>query len=108
MNLHFQISQFGLTNEEINKVISIFAKYPAIEKAVIYGSRAKGNYKQYSDIDIVLIGTNLNLPTQQLIEADLDDLLLPYKFDLSVLDRIKNSDLLNHIARMGKVFYSQN
>ena len=61
MNLYFQISQFGLTNEEINKVVSIFAKYPAIEKAIIYGSRAKGNYKQYSDIDIALIGTNLNL-----------------------------------------------
>jgi predicted nucleotidyltransferase len=97
--------RFGLSEDEINKINSVFIKFPLVEKALVYGSRAKGNYRNYSDIDITLIGSNLNLTLQQTIEVELDDLLLPYKIDLSIAEKIENSDLINHISSIGKELF---
>ncbi len=95
----------GLKDKHIKAVNSVFAKYPQIEKAILYGSRAKGNYRNGSDIDLTLIGDNLDLTMLLRIENELDDLLLPYKIDLSIKHKIENPDLLEHIERVGKVFY---
>ena len=97
---------FGLSNEIINRIHSVFRKYPEIENATLYGSRAKGNYKPYSDIDLTLEGKNLSLNLIHQIAVDLDDLLLPYFFDLSIKEKINNPDLLDHIKRVGMEFYS--
>ena len=96
--------QFGLSNEDIDKIKVVFAKFPEIERVVIYGSRAKGNYKPSSDIDLTLVGEKLTLSLLQSLENDMDDLLLPYKFDISIFNQISNPDLLNHIERVGKEF----
>ncbi len=96
--------QFGLSNEDIDKIKVVFAKFPEIERVVIYGSRAKGNYKPSSDIDLTLVGEKLTLSLLQSLENDMDDLLLPYKFDISIFHQISNPDLLNHIERVGKEF----
>jgi predicted nucleotidyltransferase len=95
----------GLKNTEITLINTVFALHTEIEKAILYGSRAKGNYKPASDIDITLIGEKLTLTIQQKIENELDDLLLPYKFDLSLYHQISNKELTEHIQRAGKVFY---
>ena len=71
----------------------------------MYGSRAKGNYKPGSDIDLTLKGKELNLKLLNKISLELDDLLLPYTFDLSIYHHIKQPDLIDHIVRVGKVFY---
>lgn len=89
----------------ISKINEVFSLYPEIQEAIIYGSRAKGNFKPFSDIDLTLVGPDLNLSLQQKIENQLDDLLLPYKIDLSIYHQIQNKDLLDHIARVGKKFY---
>jgi predicted nucleotidyltransferase len=78
-----------------------------IEGAVLYGSRAKGNFKPGSDIDMVLKGLELNLKLLNKISIDLDDLLLPYTFDLSLYHQINNPDLIDHIKRVKKVFYKK-
>lgn len=96
--------QFGLSNEDIDKIKVVFAKFPEIERVVIYGSRAKGNYKASSDIDLTLVGEKLNLTLLQTLENEIDDLLLPYKFDISIFHQISNPDLINHIERVGKEF----
>ena len=88
---------YGLKKETIEKINQIFARHKAVEKVFLYGSRAKGNYKKGSDIDLTLIGENLNLRLLNKISLDLDDLLLPYKIDLSIYDQITNSDLIDHI-----------
>lgn len=72
---------------------------------IIYGSRAKGNYRKGSDIDLVLKGENLTINDVLKLEDDLDELLLPYLFDISILHHIKNPNLLGHIERVGKIFY---
>ncbi len=97
--------QFGLKKETIEKIIEIFERYDEIEKVILYGSRAKGNFKPGSDIDLTLIGKKLNLTILNKISLELDDLLLPYTFDLSLYNHIKQPDLIDHIQRVGKVFF---
>lgn len=95
----------GLNNSDIEKIQNVFALYSQVEKVILYGSRAKGTYKPASDIDLTLVGTKLNLSVQQKIESELDDLMLPYKFDISIYHQISNKDLIEHIERVGKFFF---
>ena len=99
--------ELGLKAIDIERIQIVFKDYSNIEKVILYGSRAKGNYKTYSDIDITLVGSDIDLTLQQKIENDLDDLLLPYKFDVSVFHKIENQDLIAHINRVGKVIFSK-
>ena len=96
--------QFGLSTEDINKIKEVIVRFPEIERVIIYGSRAKGNYKPSSDIDLTLVGEKLTLTLLQTLENEIDDLLLPYKFDISIFHQISNPDLIAHIDRVGKVF----
>ena len=96
--------EFGLTDSDRQKIDSVLVKYPAVEQAIIYGSRAKGNYRNGSDIDLTLLGEKLDLTTLLIIETELDDLLLPYTIDLSIFHKISNPDLVEHITRVGKLF----
>ncbi len=101
-----KMQMFGLSNEDIERIKEIFTRYEPIEEVLIYGSRAKGNFKPSSDIDLTLLG-NIDLDLQQQIEFDLDDLLLPYKFDISNYSKITNPEFLNHIQRVGKTFFKK-
>ena len=95
---------FGLKESTITKINNIFSLYPSIDKVVLYGSRAKGNYRNGSDIDLTIFGEVTYSQLNQ-IETQLDDLLLPYTIDLSLFNQIDNVDLIDHINRVGKVFY---
>ncbi|HOD53539.1 MAG TPA: nucleotidyltransferase domain-containing protein [Candidatus Cloacimonadota bacterium] len=98
---------YGLDTEVINKINAVFEEIPDIEKVILYGSRAKGNYKIGSDIDLTLQGHQLSLNTIYELMDKLDNLYLPYKFDISVYDEIDNPDLTEHIKRVGIVFYER-
>lgn len=98
---------YGLTENTTQKILAVFNNSPEIEEVIIYGSRAKGNFRAGSDIDLVFKGHNLNSFIIGKIDQELDDLLLPYLFDLSVYDQISNSELLEHINRAGKKFYNK-
>ncbi len=102
------MENLGLTREEIDSINGIFSKYSQIEKVLIYGSRAMGNYKPASDIDFTLIGKNIDLGLQQQIELGLDDLMLPYKMDVSIYDKLSNPEFIDHINQVGKDFYKKN
>jgi predicted nucleotidyltransferase len=99
--------KFGLPSDVIRKIQSIFLKNKHVEKVIIFGSRAMGNYRAGSDIDLTLIGLELTLSEQLNIENELDDLLLPYKIDLSLFQQIENSDLKTHIQKRGLIFYEK-
>lgn len=98
---------YGLKISTIEQMQAVFAKFPQVEKVILYGSRAKGNYRPASDIDMTLVGKELSLSISYRIEDALDDLLLPYKIDISIMQHINNPDLLAHIERVGQVFYSK-
>jgi uncharacterized protein len=101
------MNQFGLSNKIIESILGVLKKYPNIEKCVVYGSRAIGNFRNGSDIDLTLIGENLTLTELLKIENELDDLLLPYKIDLSIFHQINHEGLIKHIKTNGKVFFER-
>jgi predicted nucleotidyltransferase len=99
--------RFGLKENITKSIENILTDFPQVEAVIIYGSRAKGNYRPGSDIDLTFKGDNLNLGILNKISLQIDDLLLPYTFDLSVFNHIDNDDLLDHIEQVGKVFYQR-
>ena len=99
--------KYGLDDFVIEKICSVLAQYPSVHKAVLYGSRAKGNYKTGSDIDLCLVGQDLDQTFLYRIEELLDELLLPYTFDLSIYGNLSNQDLIDHIDRVGVVLYQK-
>ncbi len=100
--------RFGLKECVVERICAVLAKYPQVQKAVLYGSRAKGTFKNGSDIDLTLSGgEDLTLHVLYRIADELDDLLLPYTFDLSVLSHIRDPEVLEHIQRVGVTFYER-
>ena len=97
----------GLSDATVQKIQTVLAGFPQVEKALLYGSRAKGSFKPGSDIDLTLIGPELSFSLLAQIDAALDDLLLPYMVDLSNLASIEPGPLLDHIQRLGGVLYQR-
>lgn len=96
----------GLSVTTVTAICGVFNRFPSVEKALLYGSRAKGNFKPGSDIDLTLLGSRLTFAELGAIAEELDELLLPYQIDLSIFDQIDHKDLREHIQRVGRVFYS--
>ena len=86
----------------------ILASFPEVDEAVIYGSRARGTNRPSSDIDLTLKGEDLTYLQLALIDARMDDLMMPYFLDVSLLKMLKDPDLLDCIQREGKTFYLKN
>jgi len=100
--------RFGLKESTIQKICAVFARYPQVEKVVLYGSRAKENYKNGSDIDLTLCGgTDLTLDVQYKIMEELDALLLPYTIDLSIFLNICDPDVVEHVRHVRVTFYEK-
>ncbi|MGF1533707.1 MAG: nucleotidyltransferase domain-containing protein [Bernardetiaceae bacterium] len=98
---------FGLDPTTVANIRSVFAKYPEIEQVWIYGSRAKGNYRAGSDIDLTLKGDQLTDNIRSKVWLDIDALHTPYLFDISVFKDVNSLSLIEHINRVGKVFYEK-
>lgn len=99
--------EFGLPYSTTHIIRKIFSAVPAVEKAIIYGSRAKGNYRPGSDIDLTLFGQGLDLDMLGKIATDLHESPIPYQVDLSLFEHIDNIALREHIERVGQVFYQR-
>lgn len=99
---------FGLNDITIQKFHSVFKNYPEIMEVLIYGSRAKGNFREGSDIDLTLKGINETDDILSKVWLDIDELNTPYLVDLSVYHTIKSETLLEHINRVGDTFYLSN
>jgi predicted nucleotidyltransferase len=98
---------FGLPDQTLAIIRRILADYPAVEKAILYGSRAKGNYRKGSDIDLTLTGDGLDHRILGEIAGRLEDSPIPYQVDLSIRNYIDSPSLLEHIERVGVVFYQR-
>ena len=91
---------YGISQSVVDKIKTVLFSMQGLEQVILYGSRAKGDYKEGSDIDLTLKG-NLTFEDLVKISAVLDDLNLPWKIDLSLYNQIKNKELLEHIDRVG-------
>jgi len=97
--------EFGLNKDDVVNICKVFENIDELEEAIVFGSRAKGNYKSGSDVDLALKGRDLNLKVLNRISNELDDLYLPYIFDLCNYSLIENPDLKDHIKRIGIPLY---
>ncbi|HEA29048.1 MAG TPA: nucleotidyltransferase domain-containing protein [Leeuwenhoekiella sp.] len=73
---------------------------------MLYGSRAKGNFKNHSDIDLAIMNA-ITFDELLRLETEIDDLLIPQEVDLIRLDSIENDALKDLIGRVGRVFYKR-
>lgn len=96
---------FGLPVATLDKLKSVFARYNAIDAVLIYGSRAKGNYRVGSDIDLTIKGREIPFAEFMQIVDQIDDLMLPYTVDLSQYRQLENAELIAHIDRVGVEIY---
>jgi len=95
-----------LVASELELVLSVLRQHPEIESATLFGSRAKGTHSDRSDVDLALAGS-LGALGAEAIAAELEELPLPYRFDVHALAAITYPPLLQHIERVGKVIYPE-
>jgi predicted nucleotidyltransferase len=101
------VTQYGIPESDLNALLSELKKNTEIDEIILFGSRAKGIFRNGSDIDIALKGRNLKL--NDILEAmsGIDKLLLPYKLDLVIYTRIKEPALIEHINRVGVILFKR-
>ncbi len=98
----------GLSDATVAFIHAVLRRYPQVERAILYGSRAKGTAKPGSDIDLTLIGgDDLTLEVLLRIMREMDESSLPYRFDLSIFRSITDPEVREHIERVGVLFYER-
>ncbi len=100
------MNKFGLPERTVNELLEYFKSKPEIEKVIVYGSRAKGNFKNGSDIDFA-VWTDDKSAYELRIEAELDDLETPYMFDVTDYKNLSHEGMKNNINKDGILFYER-
>ncbi|GAA0463670.1 nucleotidyltransferase domain-containing protein [Alkalibacillus silvisoli] len=95
---------FGLKNEDLNEINNLLSRYPEVEKVIVFGSRAMGNYKKGSDVDLAIMGKEITQETLNQINFWLnEESSMPYFFDVIQYEQISNDSLKQHIDESGFV-----
>ncbi|MBF0155243.1 MAG: nucleotidyltransferase domain-containing protein [Magnetococcales bacterium] len=97
----------GLSEQDLAMMQAVFRQIPAIQTVILFGSRAKGNHRPQSDVDLALVGITDPLQAEEVAET-LDRLPMPYRFDVKAWDAIRHPALMEHIRRVGVVIHGQN
>lgn len=97
--------KFGLSDTVIQELQDVFRRYPNIKKVLIFGSRSKGNFRPGSDIDLAVIGKDIDYRLLLDVQCDIEDLELLYSIDLLDYQKKKGTPIGDHIDRVGQVFY---
>lgn len=101
------VQSFGLPERNVNTLVAILEKYSDVTEVFIFGSRAKGNYKPGSDIDLAIMNTGLHDKTLNQILSDFSESNIPFQLDLVDIHQIKTPELMEHIQRVGLPFYQR-
>jgi predicted nucleotidyltransferase len=100
------MNRFGLSAGERELICGVLRRHPEVSEAKIFGSRAKGSFQPASDIDLALWG-GLSQADLNTIAGELEELPLPYTFDVQAYDAIRHPPLREHVDRVGMNFYSK-
>jgi predicted nucleotidyltransferase len=101
-------NNFGLLKRDLDFIFQAVLKFPEIEKAIIFGSRAMGNYKKGSDIDLAIVGEKITYQIKTRLSSIINqELPIPYFIDVVDYKSITNKDLVKHIDTEGKVIYKR-
>lgn len=100
-------NEYGLIDRDMTTIHHIFKKYPMIRLVHIFGSRAKGNFNVGSDVDLAIMSGMIDILSLSRLKSDFEESSLPYKVDLVYVPTLSHPDLIDHINRVGKLFYKQ-
>jgi len=100
------MSDFGLDERTLSLMQAVFEKHPNIREVRVFGSRAKGNSRRESDVDLAILG-EVDAVFASLLASELDDLPLPYQFDVQAYACIKHAPLREHIDRVGRTLFAR-
>ncbi|MFM7243063.1 MAG: nucleotidyltransferase domain-containing protein [Planctomycetaceae bacterium] len=92
------------SERELAMMRDVFRRHPEIKAGILFGSRAKGTHTDQSDVDLAVMGDVTALEAEA-IAGDLDELPLPYRFDVQAVARITHQPLRDHIDRVGLCIY---
>lgn len=98
---------FGLKDSIIINIKDVLFKYDEIEKAMIFGSRARGNYKKASDIDIAIFSQNITSTRLNLLRNDFDELDIIYTVDIVDFYKVSKEELKNNIINEGIIIFNR-
>jgi len=99
---------YGLKERDFFYILEIMKKYPEVEKVILFGSRAMGNEKQGSDIDLAILGKEVTQNTIKKLNNDFnEEYPFPYFFDVIKFEDISLKELKNHIEEEGKIIYQK-
>jgi predicted nucleotidyltransferase len=98
------MKRFGLTDSEQELIRGVLRRHREVAQARVFGSRAKGTFQPYSDVDLAIWG-DLSFLAVATISGELDELPLPYTFDVQAFEAIRHPPLREHIERVGRHFY---
>lgn len=102
------MNQFGIADKSYHLLLDTFSKYPEVEQVILFGSRAKGNYKKGSDIDLTIRGKKCKLETALNISAIVNEQLpIPYYVDIVDYNTLTHRELKEHIDRVGVLFFEK-
>ena len=102
-------NSFGLLTSDLNFLIQLFQKFPSIQEVHIFGSRAKGNFKNGSDVDLSIKGEQITFEEINQLDNELNEISnLPYRFDIVHYEKTQSAELKEHIDRVGKVIFRGN
>lgn len=102
------MTHFGISETSHRMILETIEKFPEIEKVILFGSRAKGNYRHGSDIDLAIFGANCTVSTAMSLSGTLnEEVPIPYHVDVVCYDRLNHADLKEHIDRVGVVFFER-
>lgn len=100
------MKRFGLADWEVELICGVLRRPAEVAEARVFGSRAKGTAPPHADVDLAL-SDQLPLSKLAAIAGDLDELPLPYRFDLVAYDAIRHEPLRAHIDRVGRTLYQR-
>jgi len=98
--------KFGVPVKDFDLIITTIAQNKKVMQITLFGSRAKGNYKNGSDIDLAIKAPGISITDLNEITINIEDLNLPYYIDIIDIEHINNQNLVDHIRRIGKVVYT--
>jgi uncharacterized protein len=102
------VNAYGLTESDRAQIVEAFRQFEEIAMVVLFGSRAKGNYKPGSDVDLAVKGDRITQRTiAQLADMLNEELPLPYYFDVVHYNSLESQPLADHIDRVGVVIYNR-
>ena len=100
------MNEFGLSEKSMEIIRGIYSQFPQIKSVILYGSRAKGNFKPGSDIDMTIVAApSFDFSALAKVNMMFHESSLPYIYDISDFSKLTNPDLIEHIKRCGKVIY---